>query len=117
MKNRIVYIEGVNEEIVKTLKQHVGIDNAISNSALARKCGVTEREIRSAINELRLNGFAICSSRKNEGGYYMPSKPEEMDACLAEFEKSWHTTLTIWARLRGMKMKQIIKKVQMEIKL
>lgn len=99
------------------LKKHVGKDRAIGNDMLARQLGVNEREVRQVIKGLRLNGFNIGSSRKDKGGYFLPSTPEEMDGCLEEFEKQWHTSLTVWARLRGMKMKAIIKKIQLEIKL
>lgn len=99
------------------LKKHVGIERAISNGLLARKLGVNEREVRQVVKGLRLNGFNIGSSRKGEGGYFLPSTPEEMKGCLEEFEKQWHTSLTVWAKLRGMTMKAIIKKIQLEIKL
>jgi biotin operon repressor len=99
------------------LKKHVGKGRSISNELLARKLGVNTREVRLTIKTLRLNGFNIGSSRSEPTGYYLPSTPEEMKECLAEFEKQWHTSLTVWARLRRMTMAAIIKKVQLEIKL
>lgn len=99
------------------LLKHTGSRRAISNAKLARKLHVQEREARSIIKELRLNGFNIGSSRKGKGGYFLPSAPEEMADCLAEFEKQWHTSLTVWARLRRMTMREIVKKIQLEIKL
>lgn len=111
--------QDVRESLIATchlvLASHVGKDNAISNRELADMIGTDKRTVRQLILDLRLRGHAICSLRKGTGGYFLPAGPEDMDACLHEFESFWRTSLTIWARMRRMKMHDIIRKIQTEL--
>lgn len=73
--------------ILRRLKLCYGIDNAISlndiflsiNSSPGKKLDAG-REIRNAINELRNEGYLICSLSGTSGrqsGYYLPATLEE----------------------------------------
>lgn len=53
-------------EIVKTRTK----DNPVSMKSLAELCGVSKREIRRAINNLREN-YPVCSSMTEPSGYFI----------------------------------------------
>lgn len=61
------------DDIIKQLGK--GKDNAVSMSALATNNGMTERNLRRTIQELRLEGVAIIGDSR---GYYLPSGREEL---------------------------------------
>lgn len=54
-----------------------GENNAISRNTLKNRLNCSDRELYKSIQEARLDGCLICSS-KTKGGYYQPQNTTEM---------------------------------------
>lgn len=65
-----------NQLLIKSLIKH-GKENAISRNELARLSGLSDRKVRSIINELRCLDLVICSSSQHNG-YWYPTKRQEV---------------------------------------
>ena len=56
-----------------------GIENAVTQADLATLLQISERQVRSLINEARRHGAVICSTCDGmTGGYYLPNAPDEV---------------------------------------
>lgn len=63
-------------DITHYLRQ--GKDHAVSRTELAILTGLTDRAVRRAIEDARINGALIISTRN--GGYYISSDVDEIQA-------------------------------------
>jgi len=73
----------LNESVLHVLKQHEGSDKAISRDdliSLINGCYLPagDRAIRQAINDLRHEGYPICSTGGTDGGYWWAKDNEEL---------------------------------------
>lgn len=76
------------EDIWKIISNHVGEDNAISQYGIAGiyPClndneGISSREIRKIIRELREEGYPVLSTpHYPNGGYFIPNNYDEVKA-------------------------------------
>ena len=67
----------IDTRIERYLKNnHVGVVNAIHSKDLAAEFMITQRRLRTIINNLRRNGTAICS---NDKGYFYASCQQEIE--------------------------------------
>ena len=67
----------IDTKIERYLKNnHVGVVNAIHSKDLAAEFMITQRRLRTIINNLRRNGVAICS---NDKGYFYASCQREIE--------------------------------------
>jgi len=68
----------MEERILEILKNHRGLNRAITGRELARIIGESDdRHIRSDIRELRAQGFPIASSTKLPYGYFIVETLQE----------------------------------------
>ena len=69
----------------------VGRENAISRDQLARLTGLSDREVRRQIAELRAedtdDDLVIASSSRRGRGYFLTDQPDEIKAFIAEMLK------------------------------
>lgn len=75
--------EGLNASVLHLIRQLVGIDNVISRDILVSRINgnymvASERAIRQAINDLRHEGYPICSTGGDGGGYWWAANPVEL---------------------------------------
>ena len=54
-----------------------GRENAISRAALAQKLGMSDRKMRDAVEDARLDGLIIINTQ-NGGGYFQTTDLDEM---------------------------------------
>jgi len=84
MKNYIqARNEGLNESVLHAIQKRVGAENTISRDnlvSLINGCYVAagERAIRQAINDLRHEGYPICSTGGTDGGYWWAKDANEL---------------------------------------
>lgn len=77
-------------EMLNLLAQHQGRERGISCADLARKAGITEREVRKLVSALRQEGVAICAKPKQ--GYYLAVTPEELkESCAFLHARAMHS--------------------------
>jgi biotin operon repressor len=61
--------------LVYLKRNHKGKEKAVQSRGLENKFQVSSRNIRNIVNELRCEGYPICS---DENGYYYAAKKEEI---------------------------------------
>lgn len=68
-----------------------GRENAVSRPELSRITGISDREVRRQIAELRAedsdDDLVIASSSRHGRGYFLTDKPDEIRAFIAEMHK------------------------------
>ncbi len=82
------------------LSRHIGRERAIRVVDLAAESGLSERDVRHAVSDLRMQGIALCAHPKR--GYWMANSPQEF----LEFEEFLRSramhSLTMLARMRNV---------------
>ena len=58
---------------------HRGHSRAVHKARLAAKVGASERQVKIAVNALRIEGVPVASGND---GYYLATTPEELDGTL-----------------------------------
>ena len=62
-------------------RRHRGQSNAIKSPALEARFGISGRELREVVNELRCRGYPVCS---DDSGYYYASNEAELTATIRQ---------------------------------
>jgi len=73
---------GLERAVLRALVFRVGQENAISRYkllALVKAHARNERDLRLVINQLRKDGFPICSTGGKRGGYWLAGSAAELD--------------------------------------
>lgn len=97
-------------DLFSVLAVRVGAHNGVSVSALARQLETTERQVRSLVSELRMDGIAICGTPKS--GYYIAATPAEMEeTCQFLRNRAMHS-LQLESRLRNIPMPDLLGQLQ-----
>lgn len=77
-------------ELLNLLASHQGRERGISAHDLSLKAGVTERQVRTLISQLREVGTAICATP--ETGYFLAVTPEELgESCKFLHDRAMHS--------------------------
>lgn len=86
-------------ELLNLLSRHVGQAHGVHVEHLAQRTGVTPRELRKLITQLRADGVAVCG--KPETGYFIAETPAELDDfCIRFLEARAMHSLKLSSRLR-----------------
>lgn len=86
-------------QLLNLLSSHRGQAKGIHVKNLEALTGVTGRELRKLISELRNEGVAICG--KPETGYFMAETAQELDEfCIKYLEQRAMHSLKLSSRLR-----------------
>lgn len=92
MKNDI-YVQ-VADYLLKYCK---GLENASHSNILQKKFGISAREVRRIVNELRINGMPICSG---QSGYWWAGSEVELVSTIKALEASANSILDAVAGLQ-----------------
>ena len=60
---------------------------ARSRAFLARKTGMTDRQVRKGIADLRAAGYPVCSITAHPGGYWLTKDAAELREFIAQLEE------------------------------
>jgi hypothetical protein len=90
-------------ELLKILRTHQGAAHAIALGRICEQMGVTPRQVKELVQDLRLNfGVQIAASRDAEaGGYFIAGTEAEVEQSI---QQMWHqaiTMLRVCRRMRG----------------
>lgn len=77
----------------------IGVDNAVSRSALADMLQLSERDIRRLVNRERRAGLPICSSVEHMG-YYQPSTLGDIEMVERSMRRRASETVAVADALR-----------------
>lgn len=93
-------------DLFSILSRRIGAHNGISVFTLAGQLATTERQVRSLVSDLRMDGIAVCGTPKT--GYYIASTPEELDeTCQFLRHRAMHS-LQLESRLRNVPMPDLL---------
>lgn len=85
--------------IYDELKEHVGRENAISATALARQFDISNRQLRVYINEIRNSSELEKFIGSGNYGYYI-CKPEEVNATINRLKKQALSMLKVCSSIQ-----------------
>lgn len=105
----------LSEECLAVLNIHIGADNAISNFELAEKLGISMREVRSLVRNLRCDGYHVCSSRGGKGGYFLAETDEEKIECEEEFRKQMISSIITYTNLKRMTFRELSQQLKLDL--
>lgn len=93
-------------DLFSILSLRVGAHNGVSVSALARQLDTTERQVRSLVSDLRMDGIAVCGTPKS--GYYIAANAEELEETCEFLRHRALTSLQLESRLRNIPMPDLL---------
>lgn len=100
------------EKVLSLMQKHVGRNNGISASMIARLLDKPERAVRTHISELREEGIAICGTPAT--GYFIASTPEEIEeVCQFLHARAMHS-LHLVSRLRKIPLPDLIGQMHLK---
>lgn len=92
--------------LLLVLGDHRGVGNGIGVRDLAAKAMLTERAVRLAVTELRLQGIGVCG--RPETGYFLATSAAELEPTLQFIRSRAMTSLVLEARLRNVALPDLI---------
>lgn len=82
----------------------IGRELAVGKRTLSLSTGISERTIRTVINELIRDGMPVCSAVHDPCGYYIPATRQEAEEAI--------NTLTSYARELEARIRLVEKNVR-----
>lgn len=106
------------QDVITALSNHVGVKNGISAEHLvvAIQGEVTPaglRRLRTLITAMRQDGTPICGHPTS--GYYIASKPEEIEASCLWLRSRAMTSLITISRLQNIAVPELLGQMKLEI--
>lgn len=99
-------------DLMASMLNHCGKDNAISSRALAFKVGVTERKVRMLVTECRHDGTAICGHPTT--GYFVASTQAELEETLEFLRHRALTSLKLASTLGNIPLGDLIGQLHID---
>lgn len=93
-------------DMLNLLAQHQGRERGICCADLARKAGITERQVRTLVSALRREGVAICA--KPRSGYFLAVTPAELkESCAFLHARALHS-LQLASRIQKVALPELL---------
>ncbi len=109
----------MNNDIIKQMVQwhlstnHKGKANGITVERLCIRVGVSARDIRQAVTDLRDDGVAVAALPSS--GYYLAQTPEEIEECCQYLRKRSLHGLRLESRLRKIALPELLGQLSLEM--
>ena len=98
--------------ILRLTTWHQGREKGISAARLAGALGLSEREIRKAVSNLREEGSPICAHPKH--GYFYPVSQEEIEETCEYLHKRSLHSLRLESQMRRISLPALMGQLQLE---
>lgn len=98
-------------ELLNLLAFHQGRESGINARDLANVAGVTERQLRTLIGELREEGIAICATP--ETGYYLAVTPEELQESCRFLHDRAMRSLLLASRMQKISLPDLLGQLKL----
>lgn len=93
-------------DMLNLLAEHQGHERGIKCADLARKAGISEREVRKLVSALRREGTAICAKPKT--GYFLAVTPAELkESCAFLHARALHS-LQLASRIQNVALPDLL---------
>lgn len=99
------------DQVLAALSRHQGKAAGISVADLAAQCGLSERQVRKAVSELREEGMAICATP--ETGYYVAVSADEIEECCQFLRSRAMHSLHLESRLRHIPLPDLLGQLKL----
>ena len=106
---KITDLQKIDQNIIKILADHKGIDKAINGKMLAQSLNVDLRTLQSRIEFLQGKGCAIGSI--DNIGYFAPTNEEERTKGITKKENMAYSTLKAVMVVRRKKIDWLDKRI------
>jgi biotin operon repressor len=104
----------LNTRILRRLfAHHLGHEQGVSCSRLAQAVGASERDVRAAITELRLEEEPIGAHPR--WGYFIIATPAEKKATCDFLRSRAMTSLKLEARLRRVPLGELVGQLNLQL--
>jgi len=100
------------DQLLNLLARHQGEAAGITAEGLAAALGVTKREVRALVTELRLAGVAVCAHPAD--GYYIASTPEELERTCQFLRSRAMRSLTLESMLRHVPLPDLLGQIHLK---
>lgn len=98
-------------EMLNLLAEHQGRERGIKCADLARKAGVSEREVRKLVSALRRDGTAICAKPKT--GYFLAVTPDELRESCEFLHHRAMTSLQLASRIQNVSLPDLLGQLKL----
>lgn len=98
-------------EMLNVLSFHQGRERGIKCADLARVAGITEREVRKLVSELRREGTAICAKPKT--GYFLAVTPDELRESCEFLHHRAMTSLLLASRIQKVSLPDLLGQLKL----
>lgn len=104
--------EALNRDtLLAALRNHIGRERGVTASALVREIygwtdAPAERNLRSLIVELRLQGHHVCAHPRD--GYFLAADEAELEETMKFLRDRAMTSLTQASRMRGISIPDLV---------
>ena len=98
--------------LLSLLSARPGRGHGIGARDLAQMAGLSERDLREAISELRMEGIAICGTPKS--GYFIAATPEELEETCAFLRDRAMHSLTLESKLRHVPLPELLGQLRLK---
>ncbi len=97
--------------LLNVLSQHQGRERGIAAGALATELGVSQRQLRKLVSQVRDDGIAVCG--KPSTGYFMPVTPEELQESCAFLEHRALHSLRLLSRMKRVSLPDLVGQLKL----
>lgn len=93
-------------QLLSVLSHHIGRNNGVAVRVLAAELDTTERQVRTLVSDLRMEGHAVCGHPRD--GYYIAETAEDIEqTCQFLRGRAMHS-LQLESRLRNVPMQDLV---------
>lgn len=90
---------------------HTGHENGITSETLAFRLGISERDVRTLVTELRQDGHAVCAHPAT--GYFLARDDNELNTTIRFLTDRALKSLLIAAQLRRMPLADLVGQLKL----
>lgn len=98
-------------DLLSLLSRHIGRDKGIRVKELSRELDITERQVRSLVEALRLEGHAVCGHPKT--GYFIAATEEELNETCEFLESRSMKGLLQTSRMKKISLPDYIGQIHL----
>lgn len=98
--------------VLAALTVRQGKANGTGARELAQMVGLSERDLREAISELRMEGIAVCGHPRT--GYFIAATAEELDETCAFLRDRAMHSLTLESKLRHVPLPELLGQLRLK---
>lgn len=98
-------------DLLTILSRHIGEENGIKADNLARELGITARQVRELVTELRMDGAHVCGHPTT--GYFMAANEDELRKTIDFIKKRSYHGLVMVSRMDKVSIPDLIGQIHL----